>query len=131
MGSDYAGCSAVFDDATVALLRGSDTAEPLCFWLSDTRVQAALNQHSSIQPGQLITVRPGAVHSAASSSCEGKCANGSLPLLLPLKPHTPTALISDAQSMLSVCDDLLLSGVDSTGGVKRTATYTPHAQPHA
>jgi hypothetical protein len=78
-------CARVFDDDTVATLRGGGAAAPLCYWRSDTELRAQLSVASTVRPGDAITLRPATIRSLAfarlGGSCEGsptKCANGTL-----------------------------------------------------
>ena len=53
MGSTLGDCSAVFDDATVARMRGGGEAEPQCVWLNTTRVRAQLGRSTQVIPCDL------------------------------------------------------------------------------
>ena len=97
--------------------------------MSSTQVKIQLTFQTALWPGDLISVRPGLIHplrisqgyvTVALTGCiapDGfdKCASGGKPIELPPIPVVPIAEIS-ARSVLSVCDDLVLSGKRSSGG---------------
>ena len=126
-------CSAVFDDVTVARMQGTSDLEPICLWFNATRVRAQLGRLTQLMPLDLVTVRSGAIHPATmngvvQSGCIGPggeyvCAEGSVAVAPPDTPQIPTAVLS-APAELSACDDLLVSGLPSSGGGIFPLTYT-------
>ena len=105
--------------------------------MSSTQVKIQLTFQTALWPGDTISVRPGLIHPlritqgysiVALDGCiapDGydKCASGGTTLELPPIPIVPTAEIS-AASVLSVCDDLVLSGKRSSGGGIYPLQYT-------
>ena len=88
-----------------------------------------LTFQTAVNLGDVISVRPGLIHpqriflGLSVVSLDGciapdgfnKCYEGGMPIELPEIPIVPTAEIS-SPSLLSVCDDLVLSGKRSIGG---------------
>lgn len=111
MGGDSDKCSLVFDPTTVLLLQGDALVEPLCRWLSLSRVRITLTSKSHVRPGDLLTVRPRTIHPLAigletltgcftndrqdeMSEAFDNCASGSTPVLRPENMLQPKAIIT-------------------------------------
>ena len=125
MGDGAGDCSAIFDDATVALMQGAGTSVPQCVWVNATRVRAQLGRETLLYPLDAIRVRANAVHpqtvgGVTLSGCvipggASVCADGEATVLPPAEPQVPSAALA-APVELSACDNLVLSGLGSSGG---------------
>ena len=126
MGSTPGPCSRIFDAATVLRLQGSAASAPECEWADDSSLTVRLNFPTSLLPEDRLVLRGDTVHplqieGTSLTSCifvidsYDKCAKGSTSVLLPASPLQPTARLS-APHTLSVCDDLRLNGILSSGG---------------
>ena len=62
MGDGIGSCTAVFDDATVALMQGMGESEPQCVWVNSTRMRAQLGRSTQLLPLDVLTVRSAAIH---------------------------------------------------------------------
>ena len=118
-------CTNIFDDATVMRLQGGAASAPECEWTDDSSVTIRLRFLTSLYPGDRLelrgdTVYPREINGDYLDSCTyirdgyDKCAKGGVSVLQPAHPLRPTARLS-APRALSVCDDLSLNGILSSG----------------
>jgi hypothetical protein len=124
-------CAAVLADATVALIQGSATAAPTCFWGDDATLFANLNFLSAVRPGDTLTLAPRAIGpiEVLASRCPANpwCTSGN-ETISRISPcgsvanptracPTPVAQLA-GPAALSSCPDatLLLSAEASSGG---------------
>ena len=117
-------CSLIFDDDTIARLRGSATSEPSCIWATSSQVTIQLSAPTQIQPGDMLAVRESAVHPAtifgeSLTSCMfsglPKCASGWVSVAPPSVTRVPLARLA-TDTVRSLCNPITLRATQSSGG---------------
>ena len=134
MGTSIAPCSIVLADSTVAAIQGGSAAEPSCLWLDDSVMRVQLPSQTALRIGTAIVVRNETVHpymigTSLMAGCIGpydglsKCASGSVAVQPAFLAVAPTARI-EGSMRLSMCGDLSLSALGSSGGGAFPLQYT-------
>ncbi|KAJ1635852.1 REJ domain-containing protein [Pavlovales sp. CCMP2436] len=127
-------CSLVLSASTIALVQGSSTASPACFWSSDTVLQANFDYLTKLRPGDTVSLIKGAIgpYTLAGSQCPGAalCAGGNATISVEapcgeVSCPTPVAVLSGPLT-ISDCAGagVILSATDSYGGGIVSLSYT-------
>ena len=145
-------CSMVLAPDTVAVLQGSASAEPNCFWPDDTKLVAYLTMFTNAGPGIVVNIKPNVLWPKTwkypPEGCNGPntmCAGAGEAVTMTVDPFFPCDRLAtierepcvqpvsliQAPDKISSCPGTALSldGTRSSGGGIKPLVYTWAAHP--